>query len=272
MKMTIVAAGAALAVYAGASQADTIPERLMSDLRQDFSLQAFQAAGIVGALAVETGNFRYMQELNPIVKGSRGGIGYSQWTGPRRLAFEAWAGPEVDLTTYEVNYGFLKEELEGEYASVVDRVRDTDTVREATNVFMRRYLRPHKNHRALSTRVAYAEAYLSGDFTGAGCQSTHEVTVDGRIMAVAMCDETNGIANDEILSVQALYPVHDAAEAPSFTNIFAGIPDPFEEFTSVDLSWGEKFDVDYAVPHVSTELSWNDRAEDEPGSPESGPS
>lgn len=272
MKMTIVAAGAALAVYAGASQAETIPERLMSDLRHDFSLQEFQAAGIVGALAVETGNFRYMQELNPIVNGSRGGIGYSQWTGPRRLAFEAWAGADADLTTYEINYGFLKEELEEDYAYVVDRVRDTETVREATNVFMRQFLRPHKNHRALSTRVAYAEAYLAGDFTGAGCQATHDVVVDGRMMLVAMCDETNGIDNDETLTVQALYPVHDQTENAPVTSLFAGIPDPFEGIASVDLSWGKKFDEEYAVPQVSMQLSWNDRAEDEPGSLESGPS
>jgi hypothetical protein len=248
MKMTIVAAGAALAIYAGASQAETVPERLIGDLQADFDLKDFQAAGIVGALSTETGNFRYMQELNPIVRGSRGGIGYAQWTGPRRVAFEEWAGPESDLTAYEVNYGYLSEELKGEYAYVVDRIRETETVRQATNVFMRQFLRPHPNHRALSTRVAYAEAYLAGDFTGAGCQSTHEVSVEGRMMLVAMCDVADGIDGDETLTVQAFHP------------------DPFDHVPSAPLSFGSGIEALDASLIGDVRLAWSEPDDDAPGS------
>jgi len=187
MKTALVAAGAVLAIYAGASQADTIPERLMRDLQHNFELLDFQAAGIVGGLARETGNFRYIQEINPLVKGSRGGIGYAQWTGDRRVEFEVWASEDADLTSYEVNYGYLAEEFRGPYASVIERLRETEDVEEAATVFMKRYLKPHRKHRNLDERIAYAEAYLVGDFSGAGCQAEHDVDIDGRLMVVAMC-------------------------------------------------------------------------------------
>lgn len=188
MKTALIAAGAVLAVYAGAAQAETIPERLMRDLQHNFHLLDFQAAGVVGGLARETGNFRYIQEINPLVDGSRGGIGYAQWTGDRRVAFETWASEDADLTSYEVNYGYLAEEFRGPYASVIERLRETEDIEEAATVFMKRYLKPHRKHRNLDERIAYGEAYLAGDFSGAGCQAEHEVDIDGRLMVVALCE------------------------------------------------------------------------------------
>lgn len=187
MKTALIAAGAVLAVYAGAAQAETIPERLMRDLQHNFHLLDFQAAGVVGGLARETGNFRYIQEINPLVNGSRGGIGYAQWTGDRRVAFETWASEDADLTSYEVNYGYLAEEFKGPYASVIERLRETEDIEEAATVFMKRYLKPHRKHRNLDERIAYGEAYLAGDFSGAGCQAEHDVEIDGRLMVVALC-------------------------------------------------------------------------------------
>lgn len=200
MKTALIAAGAVLAIYAGAAQAETIPERLMHDLQHNFDLLDFQAAGIVGGLARETGNFRYIQEINPLVKGSRGGIGYAQWTGDRRVEFEVWASEDADLTSYEVNYGYLAEEFRGPYASVIERLRETEDVEEAATVFMKRYLKPHRKHRNLDERIAYAEAYLAGDFSGAGCQAEHDVEIDGRLMVVAMCpSEGLQLSHEEML-------------------------------------------------------------------------
>ncbi|HDZ53391.1 hypothetical protein LCGC14_0043340 [marine sediment metagenome] len=189
-RLTILASVvASFAVFgATASEAETIPERLMEDLRDDFGFEEFQAAGVAGNLARETGNFRYLQELNPLVEGSRGGLGYSQWTGPRRVAFEDWIG-DMDPTSYEANYGYLYQELTGDYAYVVDRVLTTKTAEEAAAVFMDGFLRPHPNYEHLDERVAYATAYLDGDFSGAGCQESHEVEVSGRMMVVSLCPE-----------------------------------------------------------------------------------
>jgi hypothetical protein len=210
MRNTILATvvGSFAFVGASAAEAETIPERLINDLQEDFGFEDFQAAGITGNLARETGNFRYLQEMNPLVEGSRGGIGYSQWTGPRRVAFEDWAG-DRDLNSYEVNYGYLVEELTGQYARVVDKVLATESAEEAANVFMSRYLIPHPSYQHLDERVSYAEAYLAGDFSGAGCQSFHEVETSGRMIVVSMCPEPADLTDDSMTTSLGLADIDD---------------------------------------------------------------
>lgn len=166
----------------------SVPERLMGDLQADLELADYQAAGIVGNLARETGNFRYLRELNPLIRGSRGGIGYGQWTGERHDAFLAYADGR-DPMSYEVNYGFLLQELEGPYAEVLAELYETSDLREATTLVMRGYLAPHPKHRHLDERVAFAEGYLAGDFTGAGCESVHRVYAWGDMELVQECPQ-----------------------------------------------------------------------------------
>lgn len=188
--LTAVIAAAGISLFAGAADAETIPARLMANLARDFALQDFQAAGVTGNLARETGNFRFMQELEPVVKGSRGGIGYSQWTASRRVAFEGYAGSVQRQMTYEVNYGYRKKELEEDYAEVIDDVRRSKNLWEATVIFMRGYLKPKKNPDNIRVSMNYGSAYLRGDYAGSGCQSRHQVTIDGRRMMIAACPET----------------------------------------------------------------------------------
>lgn len=179
---------AAITTTATAALADpvSVPERLMGDLQADLDLADFQAAGIVGNLARETGNFQFLRELNPIVPGSRGGIGYAQWTGPRHDAFLKFAGG-ADPMSYEVNYAFLIEELEGPYLRVLDQLRETETLNEATEVFMRGYLAPHPRYLHLDERIAFASAYLEGDFSGAGCESVHRVFEAANVEVLQEC-------------------------------------------------------------------------------------
>ena len=179
---------ATLTSTSGTALADTVsvPERLMGDLQADLNLADFQAAGITANLGRETGNFQFMRELSPIVAGSRGGIGYAQWTGPRHDAFLAFAG-DADPMTYEVNYAFLIEELEGPYARVLDRVRETETLEEATEVFMRGYLAPHPKYLHLDERISLASDYLVGDFNGAGCASDHRMYEAGALEVLQEC-------------------------------------------------------------------------------------
>lgn len=206
-KITAAVAAAGIALLAGAVNAETIPERLMRDIAQDFRLQDFQAAGVVGNLARETGNFRFMQEIDPIIEGSRGGIGYSQWTASRRVAFEAYAGSLDNQLTYEVNYGYLKKELAEEYPDVMSEVRKSRNLWEATVVFMRGYLKPKKNENNVRVSMNYANAYLRGDFGGSGCQRHHEVRIDGRRVTVSACpEETIRVAGEEVGVVLASVP------------------------------------------------------------------
>lgn len=134
--------------------------RLLTDLMNDFGLTREQAAGFVGNLDHETGGFKFMQEIEPVVPGSRGGYGFAQWTGPRRKQFEAWASEnQKDLGSYEANYGFLKHELENTpEGRVLDSLRSAQTVEDAATVVSKKFLRPGIPH--LDSRIARASRYL----------------------------------------------------------------------------------------------------------------
>jgi len=58
--------------------------------------------------------FKAFQEIHPVVHGSLGGLGWCQWTGPRRHAFEAYCAQKgFSPFSDEGNYGFLVVELNG---------------------------------------------------------------------------------------------------------------------------------------------------------------
>ncbi len=123
---------------------ETIGPRLTSDLAKDFQLSPEQAAGVVGQLGQESAGFGSLQEKSPMVPGSRGGYGYAQWTGPRRKAFEAWSQQNgLDPTSYEANYGFLKNELANTpEGAVIADIRNAPDAMTAGRVFTDKFLRP----------------------------------------------------------------------------------------------------------------------------------
>lgn len=136
-----------------------IGSRLMSDLQKELGLTKEQAAGFVGNLAHETGDFKFMQEIDPVVKGSRGGYGFAQWTGPRRKAFEAWAKEnDMNISGYDANLGFLLHEInntsEGRF---MDALRGASTVEDSARIVSNKYLRPGKPH--LNSRIFRAAGY-----------------------------------------------------------------------------------------------------------------
>lgn len=139
--------------------------RIASDLSRDLGLQPHQAAAVVGNLGTETGGFKHMQELNPIVPGSRGGLGWAQWTGPRRRQFEAWSAANgLDPTSYEANYGFLKHELTATpEGKVLDSLRAAPDVASATSIFEKQFLRPGIPHSGSRQRYAQQALALLGD-------------------------------------------------------------------------------------------------------------
>jgi hypothetical protein len=119
-----------------ASKAPTV----MSDLMEDFALDEIQAAGILGNLGQECGGFTQMQEQRPIA--GRGGYGWFQWTGPRRVAFENWCQQQgLDENSDDANYGYLKFELQSAYKSTVAALKQVDTIEAAVNVFEQTYER-----------------------------------------------------------------------------------------------------------------------------------
>lgn len=138
-----------------------IATRLLSDLQRDFGLSREQAAGVVGNLMHESGGFNSLQEVKPLVPGSRGGYGYAQWTGPRRNAFESFAGGnKLDPSSYEANYGFLKHELSSDpyERNQFMKVRGATTAEEAARLISENYLRPGIPH--MDSRVNYANQIM----------------------------------------------------------------------------------------------------------------
>ena len=147
----------------------TLAPRMMRDLMRDFSpLADFQAAGIVGNGGGESGGFTLIQELKPTVKGSKGGLGFFQWTGMkikppgRRRVFEALLktmgrGPD----SYDANYEMLKTELKGSEKAAIPAVRKTKDIDEATKIFMLKFERPDPKTLNYKGRVTWAARALA---------------------------------------------------------------------------------------------------------------
>lgn len=142
--------------------AGAIGSRLVQDLSRDFNLTPAQAAGVAGNLAHETGGFKHMQEIQPMIPGSRGGYGFAQWTGPRRKAFEAWTAENgLDPNSYEANYGFLAHELKNTpEGAVLGPLSQAQTPDQAAEVFSNQFLRPGIPN--IGSRVAFANQFAQG--------------------------------------------------------------------------------------------------------------
>lgn len=134
--------------------------RLVEDLIDRFGLTREQAAGFVGNLDYETGGFKFMQEIEPVVPGSKGGYGFAQWTGPRRRQFEAWSQEAgLDPSSYEANLGFLVYELENTpEGKVLEYLSEATTAEEAARIVSNKFLRPGKPN--LGERMARASGYM----------------------------------------------------------------------------------------------------------------
>ena len=132
---------------------------IMANLMRDFGFTKEQAAGIVGNLGHECGGLTEMQERNP-VGGGRGGLGWAQWTGERRVTFEKYC-KDHNLDTYsdEANYGFLRHELQTEYKSAVRDVKQTNSTEGAMRAFETRYEAAGIKH--YESRQRFADAALN---------------------------------------------------------------------------------------------------------------
>jgi len=137
-----------------------ISNRLSNDLQKALDITPAAAAGIIGSLAHETGGFMEMQELNPVVPGSRGGTGYAQWTGPRRIQFEEFAEDNgLDPSSYAANAGFLIHELKNTpEGKVLNDLKGIEDPQEATAIFSDKFLRPGIPH--TESRLAWTQSLI----------------------------------------------------------------------------------------------------------------
>lgn len=128
----------------------------------DLGISAAQAAGLFGNGDVESGGYTKLQELKPVVKGSRGGYGWMQWTGPRRRQYEAWCRDRAyphDPASDEANYLFMVNELHSSEKVALAALKRAKTVDAAARAVCNKYLRPgipHLDKRLASAQRAYA--------------------------------------------------------------------------------------------------------------------
>lgn len=140
----------------------TIGRQLISDLQNELGVSPVAAQGIVGNLAHETDGFKDLQEKKPLVKGSKGGYGFAQWTGSRRDNFENWASQQgLDPSSYEANKGFLIHELTNTpEGKVLASLQNAQTPEEAALTFSNEFLRPGIPHN--DKRIEYANKFAKG--------------------------------------------------------------------------------------------------------------
>lgn len=111
-------------------------------------LPDYAAQGIVMNLEDESGLDTGINEIAPLVPGSRGGYGLAQWTGPRRVALEQYAAqsgaPADDLDT---QLDFLMTELKGPESRAYESLMASGNAGDAGAAFVTDFLRPAAQHR-----------------------------------------------------------------------------------------------------------------------------
>lgn len=182
-----------------------IATRLIDDLRNEFQLPIATAQGIVGALAMESGGFNTLQEVQPLIPGSRGGYGYAQWTGVRRRAYEAWAQQAgLDPSSYEANRGYLFEELRGtggHDGRVLNKLAGVDNAHRAQEIFTNTFLRPGIPH--MDARRRWTDQVIGAYGGGGGSSGPFD---DPRLQSgVAYATEGQGVnILEALLSPEAM--------------------------------------------------------------------
>lgn len=84
----------------------------MKKFMEDFDCDEIDAAAVFGNLGHESGGFKSLQEKKPLVPGSRGGYGWAQWTGPRRVRYEKFCRDRnLNPASHDANYAYLFWEL-----------------------------------------------------------------------------------------------------------------------------------------------------------------
>lgn len=130
-------------------------QKIAYDFFINKGLKPHHAAGIVGNLFVESAGLNPKAE-NPTSKA----YGLAQWLGSRKKKLFAKYG---NNPTFEQQLDFLWEELNGDEKFAFNKLLQTNSVKDATDSFMRHFERPSDKEMAqsISKRVKYAKTLLS---------------------------------------------------------------------------------------------------------------
>lgn len=132
----------------------------MRRLMRQLGLNKIEAAAIMGNAGHESAGLTVMQEVKPTVPGSKGGYGWFQWTGPRRVAFAKWcAEKRLEMSSDAANIGFLIFELKGAEAQALITLRHADGLENKVRAFEQGYERA--GVKAYGARLWWAGVALS---------------------------------------------------------------------------------------------------------------
>lgn len=121
------------------------------------------ALGFAGNFAVESGFDPGINEIAPLVEGSRGGFGLSQWTGPRRRQLEAFAQERgLPVSDPDLQLDFLMWELDNTEAGARGAIYSAADPLEAARLVSERFLRPGIPH--LDRRLEETQRIAGMDF------------------------------------------------------------------------------------------------------------
>ena len=126
---------------------------IMRQLMADFDLDPIHAAAILGNIGQECQGVRTLHEIGQ--PAGRGGYGWCQWTGPRRVEFLDWCRQQqLDWQTDAANYGYLCVELRGSERAAISALLKTRTLSAAVRAFERNFERAGLPNYAARTRWA----------------------------------------------------------------------------------------------------------------------
>ena len=125
----------------------------------DFAASDLDAAAVFGNAGYESLGFTKLQEIEPTVKGSAGGYGWFQWTGPRRRAFEAYCKRnKLDPASPDANYKYVFVELKGSEKGALAKLKAAKTLETKTVAFEKAFERA--GVKAYAKRQAWARLAL----------------------------------------------------------------------------------------------------------------
>ena len=101
------------------------------------------AQGMVANMIAESGLNPDINEIAPLVPGSRGGYGLNQWTGPRRRQFEAFAAERgVSPSDLNTQLDFTLWELQNTESRAWNALQGVNDPIEAARIYSEQFLRP----------------------------------------------------------------------------------------------------------------------------------
>lgn len=133
---------------------------IMRALMEDFGFSVEDAAAACGNGGHESNGLQAINEAKPTVAGSRGGWGWFQWTGSRRVAFENYCARNgLSPSSDRAQYNWLFLELQGTEAKAVQATKDAEGLEAKVEAFEKAYERAGVKH--YPSRLKWAERALT---------------------------------------------------------------------------------------------------------------